>query len=354
MNADAPSTELLSTDLNLKEMLVVCMTRNEQKMSSLVNGLRNELQGKLDDHTKSIEYNSNQIEDLTSKMKKNKSEVKKEIKTERDNVTNLRTTITQQAEELTKMTAELEKMKQKVSILESQPGLADTAFPTDRTLVMQHVRYHSGEDLKKVVRAVLREGMLLNDIKIIDCMRMKIHENGKGLVKVQLESPDVLKRCTTAGKNLNKSEEEDLRCIYVRGSMTKAELAMDRGNRTLIRHLGLQHELKTTSWGQIVPNRSNRANRSNWRSESSGSNRYENSSRDRSGWRDTRRDRSQYTSRQRHSRYSRDRSSGRRARSQTHRRDSRDRGRSSSPSSTGKGSSGSEESSPGEASTDSG
>ena len=111
------------------------------------------------------------------------------------------------------MTAELEKMRQKVKHTRESAWHGRDCLP-HRPYIGNATRkiplWRGSEEGRP---GSTEEGMLLNDVKVIDCMRMKVHENGKGLVKVQLESPNVLKRCTAAGKNLNKSKDEDLRCV---------------------------------------------------------------------------------------------------------------------------------------------
>ena len=168
-----------------------------------------------------------------------------EIKKVNDSVNRLQTKVDKLAE--TEIIGPLKKLKADV-----EEKVGNIEFPIKTTIVGQNVWYREDEDLEKVAETIIHKGLELPEIHIIRVTRKSGKEKGKGLIKIELNSNDEVKKVLKNKSKLKQSNVKELREVYLRQSKKEELLVMERNQDVILRELGVRDEYVRLPSGHLA------------------------------------------------------------------------------------------------------
>ena len=108
-------------------------------------------------------------------------------------------------------------------------------------MVATGVRYLENEDLNALAADIIHVGLGLQHIKIVCTKQMSTWQNGKGLVKIEVDNSAHVAEIVQNKRRLANCENEDIRSIYLQPSKSTETLVNERNQDLMLKLIG-QHD----------------------------------------------------------------------------------------------------------------
>ena len=118
--------------------------------------------------------------------------------------------------------------------------LGEVAFPVNRTIVAQNVKFEENEDLSNVAGDIIHNALELPNIVILRTQRKSGWEKGAGLIKIELETNEAVKEVLKHKRKLKKATGEYMQSIFLRQSKKEEVLVHERNEDLIMRNLGIR------------------------------------------------------------------------------------------------------------------
>ena len=161
------------------------------------------------------------------------------------------TTVQKKVEETSKQ-QEAEKLANLEIKKELSEMVGNIQFPVKRTIVAQQVWYHDNEDLDKVASIIIHDGLNFTDVNIVRVERKSGRGRGTGLIKIELDSEESVKKVLKAKSKLKDSKTPELRDIYLRLSKHADVLKAGKNEDTILREMGVRNKYVRLSSGHLM------------------------------------------------------------------------------------------------------
>ena len=127
-------------------------------------------------------------------------------------------------------------------------------FEVSRTLVAQNIWYRENEDLQKVMSTILHKALKIpkDDVKIVCALRKSGKKTGSGLVKIELESAEQVKKVLSKKRDLKMADVREIREVYLRQSKREEVLVMECNMDTILRDMGVRDDYVCVASGHLV------------------------------------------------------------------------------------------------------
>ena len=158
---------------------------------------------------------------------------------------------------ISQVCSKVEALEKKVDAIEEQ-HLRQSEYNTEVTIVARGLSYEEGENLKEKATMMLRHGLGIHDVPVVNAKRMRAYGNKPGVVKVQLQSLNDKKKVLRAKMKLKHSD--DFSGVYLNPSHTHTERIMDMNFRTLLNKIPGCENMRLTAHGKLVTRGQNRGN----------------------------------------------------------------------------------------------
>ena len=282
-NIDTPKADRLPTEVSdiLMEMRSF-MVRLDAKQDSLKADLMKSMaeeNKKLTDTVgelkSSIEFAHSQIKGITTKCDETNRKIDAGLKLRDENIDSIKRAVVKHKGECEATKSRIEKLEKdneviKNDVISVKNVHQETAeFPVKCTLVAQHVPYHEDEDLVKSLNKLIRDKIGCA-VKLIRCKRMSVYEDGTGLVKIQLETPEQVQN-VLKNKSKLKGCDDPLSSVWLRQSKTKEQMASEQNTNLILRELNIFDRYRRLPNGKLIPKDDNR--HGNFRGRSRGGSR---------------------------------------------------------------------------------
>ena len=110
--------------------------------------------------------------------------------------------------------------------------------------------FEEGEDLEEKANVMMKRGLGLCDVPVVRAKRMRSYGNRPGVVKIQLQSLEHIKRVLRAKMQLKQSG--DFSGVYLNPFHTHTERLMDMNFRTLLAKIPGCENMRMTAHGKLV------------------------------------------------------------------------------------------------------
>ena len=152
--------------------------------------------------------------------------------------------------EMNRMIMRIDELEKKVEGFEKKQEEKD-AFNEEQTVILSFLPQNDNEDLNQEVDTLIRQGLRLPHIPIVNTKRLNSTGNKPGIVKVQFKNLDDKKRVLNAKFNL--AESQDYKKVHIRSSRSHADRLQEQNLKTLINFaFPANKDLYFTSNGRLM------------------------------------------------------------------------------------------------------
>ena len=175
-----------------------------------------------------------------------------ELRSMRDSVNNLGIRMNEVMEQNKEIRCAIGEMKKQLQEEFSQINEENAEFPVKKTLIAQNVWYRDDEDLNKVAVTLIHKALNLPNIKIVRTARKSGKNTGKGLVKIELETSDMVMEVLKCKQLLKQSEVAEIRDVYLQQLKREDILKMERNVDLILRDTGVRNDYIRLPLGHLV------------------------------------------------------------------------------------------------------
>ena len=150
-------------------------------------------------------------------------------------------------EEQQKLNALIQNMKMKMD-----EALGAVDFPVKKMLVCQNVWHKQDEDLMKVAKLIVNTTLELPDIKILNVECKSGFKGNAGLVKIEIESENVVKEVLRQKRKLKNAPAKELREVFLRKSKSQEALVSERNQDIILQEIGIRNEYIRLPTGHLT------------------------------------------------------------------------------------------------------
>ena len=132
-------------------------------------------------------------------------------------------------------------------------------FDPEVTVVATGVEFRDGEDILETSTTMIRRGLNLQNVPVVNAQRLQGRGRRPGIVKIELKSLDDKKAVLRAKAELKQTEQ--WKSVYLRSSRTHLERLHDINMRTVLNMIPGGENMIITGSGRVVKKDENRGPR---------------------------------------------------------------------------------------------
>ena len=104
----------------------------------------------------------------------------------------------------------------------------------------------------KIAETIIHKALDLTAVKILRCERKSGKQTGSGLIKIELERPEDLKRVLKVKKELKNTPVKEMQDIYLRQAKKSEQLVLEQNMNIILCDMGMQHDYRRLPSGHLV------------------------------------------------------------------------------------------------------